>query len=75
MPPTTLGVPFSLKPRESDVQAMKEFSIKIYDNKKGWPKRGIRACGRSVDEAISLVKEKKGIPQDERVLVVYRVLN
>lgn len=54
---------------------MKEFSIKIYDNKKGWPKRGVRARGRCVDEAISLVKEKKSIPQDERVLVVYRVLN
>ena len=63
-----------LKQRESDVQAMKEFSIKIYDDKKGWPKRGMRASGRCVDEAISIVKERKGIPKDEHVLVVYRVL-
>lgn len=56
------------------MQAMKEFSIKIYDDKKGWPKRGMRASGRCVDEAISIVKERKGIPKDEHVLVVYRVL-
>lgn len=52
---------------------MKMYSVKVFRNDK-WPKRGVRVVCNNKEEAIYHAKNRLGIPQEERVLVCYRVV-
>ena len=53
---------------------MRKFSVRIFDEQKGWPKRGQRFVCWTAQEAIEMAKAKKGIHPEQRVLVAYRVV-
>ena len=53
---------------------MRKFSVRIFDEKKGWPQRGHRFVCWTAQEAIAMAKAKKGLAPDARVLVAYRVV-
>ena len=52
---------------------MRKYSVKIYNEKTGWPKRGVRVVCYTSNEAISLAKERLHIPQEQSVLASYKI--
>ena len=47
---------------------MNVYSIRFFRNDK-WDKRGVRITAHTQKEAIAIARERKHIPQDEKVLV------
>ena len=52
---------------------MRKYSVKIYNDIKGWPKRGVRVVCHTTDEAIALAKVRLHIPQNQQVLASYKI--
>ena len=51
----------------------KRYSVKIFDEKKDcFPARGIRVECYTSDEAIAIAKAKKKIPQEKKVLAMWK---
>ena len=53
---------------------MNVYSIRFFRNGK-WDKRGIRATAYTQKEAIAIARERKHIPQDEKVLVSWHYVH
>ena len=53
---------------------MNVYSIRFFRNDK-WDKRGVRVTAHTQKEAIAIARERKHIPQDEKVLVSWHYVH
>ena len=53
---------------------MRRYSVRIFNEGKGWPKRGVRVVCHTSEEAVALAKKRLHIPQERRVLARCKIV-
>ena len=53
---------------------MRRYSVRIFNEEKGWPQRGVRVVCHTSEEAVALAKKRLHIPQERRVLARCKIV-